>query len=60
MTTKVVDALDASGSRQLLMVTIRNSGCTATVFLDKANAELWARQILGDAARMSATGLSTG
>ena len=44
----------------MLVVTVRNTGCTCTVFLSKADAALWGKQLTDQADDMSGSGLFTG
>jgi len=43
-----------------LLVTVRNTGCTCTVFLSKTDAAQWGRQLTVGAEDMSGSGLLTG
>ena len=43
-----------------LVVTLRNTGCTATVFLARAEAVAWGKQLIAAAEDMSGSGLLTG
>jgi hypothetical protein len=42
---------------QRLVMTVRTSSATLTVFLGGADAKTWARQLAGEAAAMSGSGL---